>query len=111
MDSKIPAMEHLYYTVFLAVIVILAVLFFLCLIRAVIGPRVADRVMAVNMMGTMVIAVISILAVMMQEGYLVDVALIYAMISFLAVIIISKVYMGVYLEKKKAKEEKEHGDS
>lgn len=111
MDSKIPAMEQLYHTVFLAVIIILAVLFLLCLIRAVIGPRVADRIMAVNMMGTMVIAVISVLAVMMQEGYLVDVALIYAMISFLAVIIISKVYMGVYLEKKKAKEEKENGDS
>jgi len=57
-----------------------------------------------------VIVAISILAVMMQEGYLVDVALIYAMISFLAVIVISKVYMGVYFEKRK-KEEKKHGDS
>ena len=62
------------------------------------------------MMGTMVIAAISILAVMMQEGYLLDVAIIYAMISFLAVIIISKVYMGVYLERKK-KGEKGNGDS
>lgn len=111
MDSKISAIEHLYYTVFLAVLVILAVLFLLCLIRAVIGPRVADRIMAINMMGTMVIAAISILAVMMQEGYLVDVAIIYAMISFLAVIIISKVYMGVYLERKKEKEGRGDGDS
>ena len=47
---------------------------------------------------------------MMQEGYLLDVAIIYAMISFLAVIIISKVYMGVYLERKK-KGEKGNGDS
>lgn len=110
MGKEIPAIQHLFHNMFLAALIVLAVLFLLCLIRAVIGPKVADRIMAVNMMGTMVITAISILAVMMQEGYLVDVAMIYAMISFLAVIIISKVYMGVYLEKKK-KGGKENGDS
>ena len=64
--------------------------------------------MAVNMMGTMVMVIIAVLAVMMQEGYLVDICLIYAMISFLAVIVLTKVYMGVYIEKKE-KEEKKHG--
>ncbi len=109
MGSKTPEILHSFHNLFLAVLIILAFLFLLCLIRAVIGPRVADRIMAINMMGTMVIAAISILAVMMQEGYLLDVAIIYAMISFLAVII-SKVYMGVYLEKKK-KGEKGNGNS
>ena len=32
--------------------------------------------------------------------FLVDICLIYAMVSFLAVIVISKVYMGVYEEKR-----------
>lgn len=81
-------------------LIILAVLVMLCLIRAIIGPRIADRVVAVNMMGTMVIVMISILAVLLGEGYLMDVCIIYAMISFLAVIALTKVYMGVYLEKK-----------
>lgn len=81
-------------------LIILAVLVILCLIRAIIGPRIADRVVAVNMMGTMVIVIISILSVMLNEGYLMDVCIIYAMISFLAVIVLTKVYMGVYLEKK-----------
>jgi multicomponent Na+:H+ antiporter subunit F len=44
--------------------------------------------------------IIAILALMLEEGYLVDICLIYAMISFLAVIVLTKVYMGVYLEKK-----------
>ncbi len=110
MDNIVPVIGRAYENVFTVILIILAVCFLLCLIRAVIGPRVADRIMAVNMMGTMVIVAISILAVMMQEGYLVDVALIYAMISFLAVIVISKVYMGVYFEKQK-KEEKKHGNS
>ena len=81
-------------------LIILAVLVMLCLIRAIIGPRIADRVVAVNMMGTMVIVMISILAVLVGEGYLMDVCIIYAMISFLAVIALTQVYMGDYLEKK-----------
>ena len=35
--------------------------------------------------------------------------LIYAMISFLAVIVLTKVYMGVHSEKKNAKEGKRNG--
>ena len=51
-------------------------------------------------MGTIVMVIISILALYLQEGYLVDICLIYAMISFLAVVVLTKVYTGVYLEKK-----------
>ena len=82
----------------------------LCLIRAVIGPRIADRLVSVNMMGTMTMCIIVLLAVVMKEGYLVDIALIYAMISFLSVVVLTKVYTGVYLEReerKKARAKKE----
>ena len=82
----------------------------LCLIRAIIGPRVADRVVSVNMMGTMVMVMVAILAIMLEEGYLVDICLIYAMLSFLAVIVLTKVYMGVYLEKKEKEEKEEKKD-
>ncbi len=100
MNSGIAALEQAYHILFLGLLIILALLFFSCLIRAVVGPRMADRIVAINMMGTMV---------MVQEGYLVDICLIYAMISFLAVIILTKVYMGVYMEWKNKGEEK-YGD-
>ncbi len=106
MNSNIPALEQAYHILFMVFLIILAILFFACLIRAVIGPRMADRIVAVNMMGTMDIVAIAILAVMLQEGYLVDICLIYAMISFLAVIILTKVYMGVYMEWKSKEGEK-----
>ena len=109
MGSKTPEILHSFHNLFLAVLIILAVLFLLCLIRAVIGPRVADRIMAINMMGTMVIVAIAILAVMLKEGYLVDICLIYAMISFLAVIILTKVYMGVHFEKQDEEENRYGG--
>ena len=94
-----------YEWIFHMILVILALMLILCLVRAIKGPRVADRLVAVNMMGTMVMVIISILAVIKNEGYLVDICLIYAMISFLAVVVLTKVYTGVYLETKAKKEQ------
>lgn len=85
-------------------LIILAIMLMLCLLRAIMGPHVADRIVAVNMMGTMVMVMISILAMKMEEGYLIDICLIYAMISFLSVVVITKVYMGVYRERKMKEE-------
>jgi len=42
----------------------------------------------------------------MNEGYLADIVLIYAMISFLAVVVLTKVYTGVYLEQQEKKNKK-----
>ena len=100
MGKGIPGLEQAYQMLFSGALIFLAVMLILCLVRAIKGPRVADRIIAVNMMGPMVMVIIGILAVKMQEGYLVDICLIYAMISFLAVIVLTKVYTGVYKEKK-----------
>lgn len=90
--------------IFHIVLVVLAVMVILCLIRAIIGPRIADRLVAVNMIGTMVMVSISVLAVLLGEDYLVDICLIYAMISFLAIVVLTKVYIGVYMKEKDEKE-------
>lgn len=85
---------------FLACIIILAVLILLCLVRAIRGPKIADRIMASNMIGTLTVAVILLLAVYINESYIIDVALVYAVISFLAVIVITKIYIGLYRRRK-----------
>lgn len=90
----------LHHNLYITLLVILAIMLFPCLIRAVRGPRIADRLVSVNMMGTMVMVMIAILALMLDEGYLVDICLIYAMISFLSVVVLSKVYIGIYEEKR-----------
>ena len=103
-----------YSVFFYGILSALALMLVLCLIRAVKGPRIADRLVAVNMITTMVTVMIAILAVLEDEGYLVDICLIYAMISFLAVVVLSRIYTGVYREAKahqKRKEEKRHGNS
>lgn len=96
-----------YHTLYIALLALFSLLLLICLIRAVKGPRVADRLMAVNMMGTMVMVMISVLALLLNEGYLVDICLIYAMISFLSVVVLSKVYIGIYEERIRKKNEEE----
>ena len=104
MGRGIESLEGAYQFLFTAVLIILAVFILLCLVRAVVGPKIADRIVAANMMGTMVIVMIAILALMLGEGYLVDICIIYAMISFLAVITLTKIYLGVYMQKKRKEE-------
>ena len=68
-----------------------------CLVRAILGPRIADRLVSINMMGAIAIMIIALLSVMLDEGYLVDIAIIYAMLSFLAVVVLVKVFIGIYM--------------
>ena len=86
---------------------IIAVLIVACLVRSVLGPRVTDRIVAVNSIGTMTIVIIAILSVLLEESYLLDVCLIYAMISFVAVIVLTKIYTGVYRQERSEDAEKE----
>lgn len=98
-------MEAVFHTFLIICMVILACCIIACLTRAIVGPRISDRIVAINMIGTMTIIIITILAVLLHEGYLVDVAMLYAMLSFLAVVVLTKVYMGVYVEKHQNKVE------
>lgn len=92
--------QQAYNGMMTAVIVILAGLIVLSIIRSILGPGISDRIIAVNMIGTMVIMITAVFSVLLNENYLADVCLIYAMISFLGVVLFCKVYTGVYLQRK-----------
>lgn len=100
-----------YHVLYMGVLVCLSVLTLLCLFRAIRGPRIADRIVSINMISTLVIAMICILAMMLGEGYLADVALIYALIGFLAVVVLCKVYMGVALEAREKRKKEARKDA
>lgn len=109
MFHDIPVLGEVCQYFLIVVMGILSIMFLLCLLRLVLGPSVADRLLAVNMLGGIVIGSIAILGLILDESYLLDIALIYALISFLAVVILSQIYIGVYREyyeaEKKRKEE------
>ena len=98
------SVEQAYHGLGVVAMAVLMVLAILCLVRCIRGPRVSDRVLAVNMVGTLTIIMVAVLVVMLGEGYLADVALVYAMISFLAVVVLCKVYTGIYRERRHEEE-------
>ena len=105
------SVETAYQALYTFSLLVLGVLLFACLARSIRGPKVVDRIVSVNMLGTLTIIIIGILVLMLSQGGLADVALIYAMISFLAVVVLCKVYMGVYLQKQKEAEKKQEEEN
>ena len=85
---------NMYVELFLGVVlVIMALTSFTYLFRCVIGPMAFDRILAINSLGTIIILMICIIAVLQGESYIIDVALIYAMLSFVTVVILCKSYL------------------
>jgi len=97
-------MAEAYSVLYDIVLGILGLLLLGCLFRAIWGPRTADRLIAVNMCGTLTLIVICILAFTLKEGYLTDIAMIYAMLSFLAVVLLTKIVMGSVMERRSREE-------
>lgn len=80
-----------------------------CLIRAILGPRFTDRLLGINVINVKVIVLICILAAFYGDSYLVDISLVYAAISFLSVIVLSRLFLSDYLkEKNKRLEDGDH---
>lgn len=93
--------DQAYQYLYMGMLVFLAIGIVLVLIRAIRGPRIADRVMAINMIGTLTIIAIAVLARLLEQSWLLDVCLIYCMISFLSVVVLVKIFITVHLQKQK----------
>lgn len=106
-QEGLTTLEKAHQWIYWMALFVLVLMLFTCLIRAIRGPRIADRIVAVNMMGTMIMVTIAVMSLLLGQGYLVDICLIYAMISFLAVIVLTKMYIGIYEEKQLKDEEEE----
>lgn len=65
------------------------------LIRALKGPTIYDRILAVNVFGTKTVLVVALISLLKGHSDLVDVALVYALINFIAIVAVLKlVKMG-----------------
>ena len=69
-------------------IVLLAIV--LVLVRALLGPTVYDRILAVNAFGTKTVIVVAIVSVLRGRPELLDIALLYTLINFVVTIAILK---------------------
>ncbi len=74
--------------------VLVMLMIFLSLIRALIGPTAPDRITAINIIGTKTLLIITLIARVYGQEYFLDIAMIYALMSFITTIGVAK-----YLEK------------
>lgn len=58
----------------------------MALVRAILGPSVYDRVLAVNMLGTKTVLLLSVIAFLSGRPDFLDLALAYALINFIGVL-------------------------
>lgn len=75
---------------FIAVTVAILITMVLALTRALLGPTVYDRVLAVNMFGTKTVLLIAVLGFLNGRPDFLDIALVYALINFIGIIAVLK---------------------
>lgn len=97
------------YLLLFAIFVLGGTIFF-SLIRTVLGPRVTDRVVGVNLVTTKSIMVIAILAIYFKKGYLVDIAIIYSLLSFFAVVVLAQ-FVAQFKKNKNQVKKKENSSA
>ncbi len=92
--------NDMYSMLYFGSMIFLALLMFGYLFRSVVGPTFFDRILAVNSISTIVILIIAIIAAMDGNHYVVDVIMIYAMLSFVTVMIVCKAYLRSHKKDK-----------
>lgn len=59
-----------------------------------------DRIIGINLIGTLVVIAISILTYLLGEDYLADIAVVYVVLSFIAVAMLCRIYINLYDRRK-----------
>ena len=70
----------------IAATIAILVVMIMAITRAVMGPTLYDRILAVNMFGTKTVLLISLLGFVMGRPEFLDIAIVYALINFISVI-------------------------
>lgn len=93
--------------IFVASMIVLSLSIIAIFLRAIIGPRVADRIICINMIGTKIIIFICMIAGFLREDFLIDVALVYALINFISMVVLTYAYGHAYEKRELTKKKTE----
>lgn len=77
------------------VLITLSVLSFFSALRIILGPSIWDRLLGLNLITSKTIMIIIIIAMLRKQNFLLDIALTFALLSFIGIIFIS-----VYIQRK-----------
>ena len=76
----------------IAAAIAILIVMLLALVRALMGPTLYDRILAVNMFGTKTVLLVAVLAVFMGRADIVDIALVYALVNFISIIAVLRFF-------------------
>ena len=71
----------------------------LCLYRIANGPTASDRMIAIDILGTVVVGFVAIITAVTGKAYLLDVALVWALLSFVGTLALAKYLVGKRLNE------------
>ncbi|MBU4540358.1 monovalent cation/H+ antiporter complex subunit F [uncultured Acetobacterium sp.] len=74
---------------------VIAIYIVLVLVRVILGPTIWDRLLGLNAISAKIIMSIIILSLITGQSYLLDVALVYALLGFISTVLIAR-----FIEKK-----------
>ena len=78
---------------------ILIGLSFFCLFRIIRGPTIADRMVGIDIFGILVVGICALLVILTGREFLIDIAITWAILSFIATLTLAKYLSGKKLNE------------
>ena len=101
--GRMELIDSLYRSLLWFSIVFISLMLFIVLVRALLGPRFTDRIVAIDVICSLSALMIVLFAYLFDDAGLLDVALVYAMVGFLSVVVLSKSYQLPYHDRVSAR--------
>ena len=78
----------MYIAISAAILVVMAI----ALARALLGPTIYDRILAINTFGTKTVLLIAVLGMVAGRFDYIDIALVYALINFISIVAVLRFF-------------------
>jgi len=72
---------------------------FLCFLRVVFGPSIADRMVAIDIFGILVVGICGLLVLITGRLFLIDIAIAWILLSFIGTLTLAKYLTGKKLDE------------
>ena len=86
--------DHSMNDMFMVAAIIFVLLIFACGVRIWRGPTNADRMLALDVINILVVIVMITLSLWFEQPVFIDVAIVYALLSFVGTLYVAKLIMG-----------------
>lgn len=86
--------DHRMNDIFMVAAIIFVLLIFACGVRIWRGPTNADRMLALEVINILVVTIMITLSLWFEQPVFIDVAIVYALLSFVGTLYVAKLIMG-----------------